>query len=92
MALTPGHFTEKQRTPTQTEAVKFWTQPNLGTAWFEVARQLSAAKGLDLAERRLEEQAAAEGVSVARYRSKLQHRYKEIAAALKQQNEGVVNE
>jgi hypothetical protein len=38
------------RTPAQTEAVKFWTQANLGPAWQVAARQLSAAKGLDLAE------------------------------------------
>src|SRR4029077_5378969 len=38
------------RTATQTEAVKFWTQANLGPAWQEAARQLSAAKGLGLAE------------------------------------------
>jgi hypothetical protein len=30
--------------------VKFWTQGNLGHAWQAAARQLSAAKGLDLAE------------------------------------------
>jgi hypothetical protein len=38
------------RTPAQTEAVKFWTQANLGPAWQAAARQLSAAKGLGLAE------------------------------------------
>jgi hypothetical protein len=38
------------RTPEQTEAVKFWTQANLGPAWQAAARQLSAAKGLNLAE------------------------------------------
>jgi hypothetical protein len=38
------------RTPEQTEAVKFWTQANLGPAWQAAARQLSAAKGLTLAE------------------------------------------
>jgi hypothetical protein len=31
------------RTPAQTEAVKFWTQANLGPAWQAAARQLSAA-------------------------------------------------
>jgi len=45
-------------------------------------------KGLDLAERQVENQAAAEGLSVPRYRAILQHRYKDIAAALKQQSEG----
>ena len=39
-----------RRTPQQTEAVKFWTQANLGSVWMEAARQLSAAKGLDLAD------------------------------------------
>jgi hypothetical protein len=38
------------RTPEQTQAVKFWTQINITPAWFEGARQLSAAKGLGLAE------------------------------------------
>jgi len=38
------------RTPEQTEAVKFWTQANLGPAWQAAARQLSAAKGLTLTE------------------------------------------
>jgi hypothetical protein len=38
------------RTPQQTEAVKFWTQTNLGPAWQAAARQLSAAKALGLAE------------------------------------------
>lgn len=43
-----GGAKSTRRTPQQTEAVKFWTQPNLGSVWFEAARQLSAAKGLDL--------------------------------------------
>jgi hypothetical protein len=38
------------RTPEQTEAVKFWTQVNIAPAWEAAARQLSAAKGLTLAE------------------------------------------
>jgi hypothetical protein len=38
------------RTAAQTDAVKFWTQANLGPAWQAAARQLSAANGLDLAE------------------------------------------
>ena len=38
------------RTPEQSEAVKFWTQANLGPAWQAAAVQLSAAKGLGLAE------------------------------------------
>jgi len=38
------------RTPQQTEVVKFWTQFNFLPAWEAAARQLSAAKGLGLAE------------------------------------------
>ncbi len=38
------------RTQMQTDAVRFWTQSNFGPAWYEAARQLSAAKRLDLAE------------------------------------------
>ena len=39
-----------ERTPAQTEAVKFWSQPNIGAAWQDAARDLSAAKKLGLAE------------------------------------------
>lgn len=39
-----------KRTAEQAAAVKFWTQQNFGPAWQEAARQLSAAKGLSLAE------------------------------------------
>jgi hypothetical protein len=45
-----GAARSAKRTAQQTEAVKFWSQPNLGSAWFEAARQLGAAKGLDLAD------------------------------------------
>jgi hypothetical protein len=38
------------RTEAQAEAVRFWTQTNLGPAWFQAATQLSARKGLGLAE------------------------------------------
>jgi hypothetical protein len=38
------------RTDAQAEAVRFWTQTNLAPAWFQAASQLSAAKGLALAE------------------------------------------
>jgi hypothetical protein len=38
------------RTAAQTEAVKFWTQANLGPGWQTAARQLSAAKGVGLAD------------------------------------------
>ena len=43
-------------------------------------------KGLELAANQVERQAALEGVSVARYRAILRHRYKDIAAALKQES------
>jgi hypothetical protein len=39
-----------KRTPQQTEAVRFWTTGNFLPSWNQVARQLSAAKGLGLAE------------------------------------------
>lgn len=45
-----GGAKSTRRTPQQTEAVKFWSQANLGSAWFEAARQLGGAKGLDLAD------------------------------------------
>ena len=45
-----GGAKSTRRTPQQTEAVKFWSQPNLTSAWYEAARQLGAVKGLDLAE------------------------------------------
>jgi PAP2 superfamily len=38
------------RTAEQNDAVKFWTQQNISPAWQEAARQISAAKGLGLAE------------------------------------------
>lgn len=38
------------RTQEQANAVKFWTQENISPAWQEAARQISAAKGLGLAE------------------------------------------
>jgi N-acetylmuramoyl-L-alanine amidase len=43
--------------------------------------------GLDLAENQVLRQAAAEGLTPARYRAILQHRYKDITSALKQQEE-----
>ena len=45
-----GGAKSTMRTAAQTDAVKFWTQANLGPAWQAAARQLSAANGLDLAE------------------------------------------
>lgn len=45
-----GGVKSTRRTSPQTDAVKFWTQANLGSVWFEAARQLSAPKGLDLAD------------------------------------------
>ena len=47
---TLGGVKSTARTPAQTEAVKYWTQTNLGPAWQAAARQLSAAKGLSLAD------------------------------------------
>ena len=45
-----GGVKSATRTPAQTEAVKFWTQANLGPAWQTAARQLTVAKGLPLAD------------------------------------------
>jgi hypothetical protein len=38
------------RTAAQSDIVKFWTQFNIAPAWQVAARELSAAKGLDLAD------------------------------------------
>jgi hypothetical protein len=45
-----GGVNSTARTAEQTEAVRFWTQANLPPSWQTAARQLSAAKGLSLAE------------------------------------------
>jgi hypothetical protein len=45
-----GGVKSTSRTREQSEAVKFWGTANLGPAWQAAARQLSAAKGLTLAE------------------------------------------
>lgn len=45
-------------------------------------------KGLVLAEEQVARQAAAEGTPVTQYRAILQHRYKDIAATLNEQNKG----
>ena len=39
-----------KRTDAQSDAVRFWTQANLGPAWFQAARQVSARRGLSVAE------------------------------------------
>lgn len=41
-------------------------------------------RGLDLADEQLSSRAAADGITVARYRMPLRHRYQEIASALKE--------
>ncbi|HEX6706670.1 MAG TPA: vanadium-dependent haloperoxidase [Albitalea sp.] len=45
-----GGVRSTQRTPAQTEAVKFWSQPNLTLAWYQAARQLGAARQMNLAD------------------------------------------
>jgi hypothetical protein len=45
-----GGARSTQRTPEQSAAVKFWSQPNLGLAWHQSARQLAEARQLDLAD------------------------------------------
>jgi hypothetical protein len=47
-------------------------------------------RGLDLAELQVARQAAAEGLETNQYRAILQHRYKDIASALKEKSEEVV--
>src|SRR3989441_5055475 len=39
-----------KRTDSQSDAVRFWTQTSLAPAWYQAATQLSAQKGLGLAE------------------------------------------
>ncbi len=45
-----GGTKSTKRSPQQTGAVRFWTQLNFGPSWNEAARQLSARKGLNVAE------------------------------------------
>jgi hypothetical protein len=47
---TVGGAKSTARTQEQTDAVKFWTQANIGPAWQEAAREHAAAKGLGLAD------------------------------------------
>src|SRR6478736_7043255 len=45
-----GGVKSTKRTDAQSDAVRFWTQANLGPAWFQAARQVSARHNLPLAE------------------------------------------
>jgi hypothetical protein len=45
-----GGVKSVKRTAQQTETVLFWSSPNFVLSWNQAARQLSAAKGLGLAE------------------------------------------
>jgi PAP2 superfamily len=45
-----GGVRSAQRTAAQTDAVKFWSQANLGLSWHQAARQLAAARPLNLAD------------------------------------------
>jgi hypothetical protein len=45
-----GGVKSTKRTDAQSDAVRFWTQANLGPAWFQAARQASARHGLPVAE------------------------------------------
>ncbi|MET0532311.1 MAG: vanadium-dependent haloperoxidase [Microvirga sp.] len=45
-----GGLKSAKRTDAQSDAVRFWTQTNLGPAWFQAATQVSARRGLPLAE------------------------------------------
>jgi hypothetical protein len=41
-----GGLKSVKRTDAQSDAVRFWTQTNLGPAWYQAATQLSARRGL----------------------------------------------
>ena len=45
-----GGVRSTARTTEQSNAVKFWTQPNFTESWYQVARQAAAAKRLALAD------------------------------------------
>jgi hypothetical protein len=45
-----GGVKSVKRTDAQSDAVRFWTQGNLFIAWYQAAAQISARKGLGLAE------------------------------------------
>jgi hypothetical protein len=45
-----GGVKSTKRTDAQSDAVRFWTQTNLGPAWFQAARQASARHNLSVAE------------------------------------------
>lgn len=45
-----GGARSTQRTPAQTDAVKFWSQANLMLSWHQAARQLAVARQMNLAD------------------------------------------
>lgn len=45
-----GGARSTQRTPQQSDTVKFWSQSNFLPSWYQAARQLAAARGLSLAD------------------------------------------
>src|SRR3979490_2247110 len=45
-----GGVKSTKRTDAQSDAVRFWTQANLGPAWFQAAWQVSPRRGLSVAE------------------------------------------
>jgi hypothetical protein len=45
-----GGVKSTKRTDARSDAVRFWTQANLGPAWFQAARQVSARHNLPVAE------------------------------------------
>ena len=47
-----GGSKSTKRTQQQTDAVRFWTQPNFGPSWNEAARQLSRREGAELGRER----------------------------------------
>jgi len=45
-----GEVKSTKRTDAQSDAVRFWTQANLGPAWFQAARQVAARRNLSVAD------------------------------------------
>src|SRR2546421_1003866 len=45
-----GGVKSTKRTDAQSDTVRFWTQANLGPAWFQAAAQVSARRGLSVAD------------------------------------------
>ena len=56
-----GGVKSTKRTDAQSDAVRFWTQANLGPAWFQAATQVSARRGLSARRERPPVRVAVDG-------------------------------